>query len=177
MDHIITRDLKDQGLDGERVALVIKDVYSKFRYIYPAEAKDTESCINSSKHFLKVEDKIGTIYSDNAPERIAAARNLKARLVTSRAYVKLWPLAAQHQAIALNLTEKFDSKSIPWEDRFGEGFDGLMVPFGAKVLYWNNQSRMSLVSPSSQLREWTESFLGTTFSLDSVGERSSWSHL
>ena len=34
MDRIITRDLKDQGLDGERVALVVKDVYSKFRYIY-----------------------------------------------------------------------------------------------------------------------------------------------
>ena len=38
----------------------------------------------------------------------------------------------------LNLTERFDSKSIPWEDRFGEAFDGLKVPFGAKVLYWNN---------------------------------------
>ena len=24
------------------------------------------------------------------------------------------------------------------KDRFGEAFDGLMVPFGAKVLYWNN---------------------------------------
>ena len=167
MDHISTRDLKDHGLDGERVALVVKDVYSRFSYIYPAEAKDTESCINSFKDFLKVEDKIGTIYSDNVPELIAAARSLKARLVTSRAYVtenksviereiriilegtranleqagtgvNLWPLAAQHHAMALNLTERFDSKSIPWEDRFGEAFDGLMVPFGAKVLYWNN---------------------------------------
>ena len=87
VDHIITRDLKDHGLNSERVALVIKDVYPKFRYIHPAEAKDTESCINSFKNFLKVEDKIGTIYSDSAPELIAAARSLKARLVTSRAYV------------------------------------------------------------------------------------------
>ena len=167
MDHIIARDLKDHDLDGERVALVVKDVYSKFRYIYPAEAKDTKSCISSFKPFLKVEDKIGTIYSDNAPELTAAARSLKARLVTSRAYVnenksvieremrtilegtranleqagtgvKLWPLAAQHHAMAPNSTDRFDSKSIPWEDRFGEAFDGLKVPFGAKVLYWNN---------------------------------------
>ena len=87
MAHIITRDSKDHGLDGEMVALVIKDVYSQFRYIYPAEARDTESCINSFKHFLKVEDKIGTIYSGDAPELIAAAKSLKARLVTSRAYV------------------------------------------------------------------------------------------
>ena len=55
--------------------------------------------------------------------------------------MKLWPLAAQHHAMALNLTERFDSKSIPWEDRFGEAFDGLMVPFGAKVLYWNNSKQ------------------------------------
>ena len=40
--------------------------------------------------------------------------------------------------MALNLTERFDSKSIPWEDRFGKAFDELMVPFGAKALYWNN---------------------------------------
>ena len=126
---------KDHGLDGERVALIIKDVYSKFRYIYPAEAKDTESCINSFKHFFEVEDKISIIYSDSAPELIAAARGLKARLVTARVYnnenksviereirtifegtranleqagagVKLWPLAAQHHATAL----KFDGK-------------------------------------------------------------------
>ena len=51
MDRIITQDLKDHGLDSERAALVIKDVYSKSRYVYPAEAKDTESCINSFQAF------------------------------------------------------------------------------------------------------------------------------
>ena len=122
-------------------------------WLFKDGAWSTVEDINSFKHFLKAEDKIGTIYSDNAPGLIAAARSLKARLVTSRAYVnenksviereirtilegtranleqagtgvKLWPLAARHHAMALNLTERFDSKSIPWEDRFGEAFDG-----------------------------------------------------
>ena len=62
----------------------------------------------------------------------------RANLEQAGAGVKLWPLAAQHHAMALNLTERFDSKSIPWEDRFGEAFDVLKVPFGAKVLFWNN---------------------------------------
>ena len=206
IDHIITRDLKDHGLDGERVALLVKDVYSKFRYIYPAEAKDTESCINSFKHFLKVEDKIGTIYSDNAPELIAAARSLRARLVTSRAYVnenksviereirtilkgtranleqagtgvKLWPLAAQHHAMALNLTERVDSKSIPWEDRFGEAFDGLKVPFGAKVLYWNNPKQNVTGESKFSATGVDGVFLGYHIRLDSIGERSTWLHL
>ena len=62
----------------------------------------------------------------------------RANLEQAGTGVKPWPLTAQHHAMALILTERFDSKSIPWEGRFGEAFDGLIVPFGAKVLYWNN---------------------------------------
>ena len=47
----------------------------------------------------------------------------------------LWPYAAQHHAMALNTTKRLDVARIPWEDRFGTPFNGLMVPFGAKVLF------------------------------------------
>ena len=77
----MARDLKDHGLGGERVAVVVKNVYLKFRYIYPSETKDTESCIRTLLHFLKVEDKVGTIYSDSALGLVSAAKSLKARLV------------------------------------------------------------------------------------------------
>ena len=40
--------------------------------------------------------------------------------------------------MALNTTKRLDVARIPWEDRFGTPFDGLMIPFGAKVLFWNN---------------------------------------
>ena len=50
----------------------------------------------------------------------------------------LWPYAAKHHAMALNTTKRFDVARISWEDRFATPFDGLMVPFGAKVLFWSN---------------------------------------
>ena len=40
--------------------------------------------------------------------------------------------------MALNTTKRLDVARILWEDRFGTPFDGLMIPFGAKVLFWNN---------------------------------------
>ena len=51
---------------------------------------------------------------------------------------KLWPLAAQHHAMALNATKRLDNGIVPWEARYREPFLGLMIPFGARVLYWNN---------------------------------------
>ena len=40
--------------------------------------------------------------------------------------------------MALNLSKRMDCAKIPWEDRFGETFSGLIIPFGARILYWNN---------------------------------------
>ena len=44
-------------------------------------------------------------------------------------------------AMALNLTKRVDADAIPWDLRFGEPFGGMNVPFGAKVLYWNDPKR------------------------------------
>ena len=49
----------------------------------------------------------------------------------------LWPYA-QHHATALNTTKRLNVARIPWENRFGTPFNGLMVPFGATVIFWNN---------------------------------------
>ena len=164
IDHIITKDHRDHGFEGEKVAFVVKDVYSKFRYVYPSETKSSEQCTSDLQHFLKVEDKVGIVYSDNAPELEAVVKQLGVRHNTSRAYVNenkavieremrtilegtrsnlaqanmpdhIWPLAAQHHAMALNISKRLDVEKIPWEDRFGDSFDGLVVPFGAKVIY------------------------------------------
>ena len=164
IDHVVTRDLRDYGLENEKVAFVVKDVFSKFRYVYPSPTKEADQCHEDLQHFLQVGDKVGVVYSDNAPELKDAVRRMKFRHNTSRAYVdeniereirtvlegtranltqaglpdSLWPYAAQRHAMALNATKRLDVARIPWEDRFGTPFDGLMIPFGAKVLFWNN---------------------------------------
>ena len=167
VDHIITRDMLDHGYDDQKVALVVKDVYSQFRYVYPSDTKNSEQCHEDLLHFLGKDDEVGIIYSDNAPELGQAIKRLGVRHNTSREYVdenksviereirtilegtranleqsgmpeKYWPLASQHHAFALNLAKRFDTGVVPWEARFGESFTGLVVPFGAKVLYWHN---------------------------------------
>ena len=172
MDHIIARDLRDYGFDDQRVALVVKDVFSKFRYVYPSDTKEGEQVLEDLLHFVGVDDDIKVMYSDNAPELIDGVKQLDRRIrhVTSREYAnqnksvvereirtvlegtranlvqsglpeKFWPLAAQHHAMALNLTKRVDVDAIPWDLRFGEPFSGMNVPFGAKVLYWNDPKR------------------------------------
>ena len=68
VDHVVTRDLRDHGLDSEKVAFVVKDVFSKFRYVYPSPTKQADQCHEHLQHFLQVGDKAGVVYSDNAPE-------------------------------------------------------------------------------------------------------------
>ena len=167
VDHIITRDMLDHGYNDQKVALVVKDVYSQFRYVYPSGTKNSDQCHEDLLHFLGKDDDVGIIYSDNAPELGQAIKRLGVRRNTSREYVdenksviereirtilegtranleqsgmpeKYWPLASQHHAFALNLAKRFDTGVVPWEARFGESFTGLVVPFGAKVLYWHN---------------------------------------
>ena len=86
-DHAVTRDLRDHGLEIEKVAFVVQDVFSKFRYVSPSPTKEAEQCHEDLQHVLQVGDKVGVVYSDNAPELQDAVRRMKFRHNTSRAYV------------------------------------------------------------------------------------------
>ena len=145
-DHIITRDAKDYGFQDETVAHVVKDVYSKFRYAYPATNKSGEQCHEDMLHFLAVDDNVKVLYSGNALEFDYAAKQPRCRHKTSRAYVdenkaviereirtilegtrsnlvqsglpnRYWPLAAQHHAMCLNITKRLDNGQVPWDMR------------------------------------------------------------
>ena len=80
LDHIITRDLRDHGF---KVVFVIKNVYSvysKFLNLYPSETKSSGQCYSADvQQFLKVEDKLGIVYSDHAPQLKAAVKQLGVR--------------------------------------------------------------------------------------------------
>ncbi|CAE7521448.1 unnamed protein product, partial [Symbiodinium pilosum] len=86
IDHIITRDLRDHGFDDQKVGFVVKDVCTKFRYVYPDATKEGEQCYENLLHFTGVDDEIGVIYSDNAPELEYAVKKLGVRHNTSREY-------------------------------------------------------------------------------------------
>ena len=87
IDQAVTRDLRDHGLENEKVAFVVKDVFSKFRYLYPSPTKEADQCHEDLQNFLQVGDKVGVVYSDNAPELKDAVKRMLFRHNTSRAYV------------------------------------------------------------------------------------------
>ena len=51
------------------------------------------------------------------------------------------PLAMQHFAHAHNVLRSLGHEETPWERRFDQPFTGPLVPFGAKVLFYNNPHR------------------------------------
>ena len=164
VDHLITRD--------QRVGLVIKDVCAKFQCVYPSPTKEADQVHDDLLHFVGVDDEIGIIYSDHAPELKDAVHRMGIRHNTSREYVdenkavierevrtilegtranlvqsglpdSMWPLAAQHHAMALNTSPRVATGAIPSEGRFGEQFPGMHVPFGARVLFWNPKQNVT----------------------------------
>ena len=72
-DHVILRDDEEIDIDGARVALVVKDVATDFRYVHPSARRSTWECVAGFKHFIKSTDEVGIFYSDNSPELIATS--------------------------------------------------------------------------------------------------------
>ena len=134
------------------------------------KSKDAQSCVDALNHFIGSKDDVQVVYTDNSPELIRAIKDLGYRHQTSIEYVdssksfierevrqmlegarsnllqsglplKMWPLAMQHHATAINASPQLDGSDSPWQLRFGEEFPAMNIPFGAKVLFWNNPKR------------------------------------
>ena len=163
-DHLILRDDEEEAIDGSRNALVVKDIATDFRCVYPSARKTTRDCVLALKHFTRGRDDIGVFYSDNAEELVKAASELKWRHVTSVPYISksnaqaersirsvldgtrinleqaglhhtYWTHAARHCCMAHNILGDQESQT-PWQLRFDEKFKGPMIPFGVRIDYW-----------------------------------------
>ena len=133
-DHVIIKKNVEEGLRGEQVALVLKDLHTQYRFVYPSQSKDAQSSVDALNHFIGAKDDVQVVYTDISPELIRAIKNLDYRHQTSIEYVdssksfaerevrqmlegarsnllqpglplKMWQLAMQHHATrAPNLT-------------------------------------------------------------------------
>ena len=172
-DHVIIKKNVEEGVRGEQVALVWKDLRTQYRFVYPSQSKDAQSTVDGLNHLIGSKDDVQGVYTDNSPEQIRAIKDSgyrRYRHQTSIEYVdssksfaerevrqmlegahrnllqsglplKVWPLAMQHHAAAINASPQLDGSESPWQLRFGEEFPALHIPFCAKVLFWNNPKR------------------------------------
>ena len=163
-DHTVVKANVEEGMKGETIALVMKDIHTQFRHVYPSQSKSSDSCVSAFNHFLSHKDEVGAVYTDNSRELIATIGELGYRHQTSTEYVdssksfvereirhmlegtrtnlvqsglpaRMWPLAMQHFSLAVNASPQLNGDESPWKLRFGEDFLGQLVPFGAKVLF------------------------------------------
>ena len=168
-DHLINFGERNEGDDGELVAMVFKDVYTDVRYCYPSASKHTRECVAAMKHFIGPKVEVGVFYSDEAPELKRAAAEMKWRHHVGTAYVsqtnavaernlrsimegtranllqsglnhKYWPYAAKHSCMAHNIAEDYEVDS-PWKIMTGKRWKGPQIPFGARVDYWTGPKR------------------------------------
>ena len=75
--HLITSDDREIGIDQSRVALVVRDVATDFRYVYPAARKTSHQCVMAFKHFVRTGETANIFYSDRAPELVKVADQLE----------------------------------------------------------------------------------------------------
>ena len=86
-DHVLIKANVEEGMKGEKVALVIKDIHTQFRYVYPSQSRFAEDCTFAINHFVNGKDDVEVIYTDNSRELKAAIKELGYRHQTSIEYV------------------------------------------------------------------------------------------
>lgn len=86
-DHTVVKENVEEGIKGETLALVMKDIHTQFRHVDPSQTKSSESCVAAFNHFLSHKDEVGAVYTDNSRELIATIGELGYRHQTSTEYV------------------------------------------------------------------------------------------
>jgi hypothetical protein len=73
----VARDVNEQSIDGDRVAMVMKDVATNFRWIYPPARSHAKDRVLAFRHFVATGDEVGMFYSNSAPSiKLACRENL-----------------------------------------------------------------------------------------------------
>ena len=169
-DHVIMKRSVETGVQDEHVMMVVKDVYTQYRYAYPSDSKSTDEIIKGFNHFLKSTDRVGVVYTDNSPEFCAAikeygvvhqtsveyldstksvvereARTMlegaRSNLVQANIDISMWPYAVRHHCMAMNLSEQLTGDRSPWDLRNKRDFSGKIIPFGCLVYFWEDRKR------------------------------------
>ena len=75
-DHVIIKKNVEEGFRGEQVALVLKDLHTQYRFVYPSQSKDAQSSVDGLNHFIGPKDDVQVVYTDNSPELIQSHQRL-----------------------------------------------------------------------------------------------------
>ena len=162
-DHKVLSDICESR-NNHRYAVVVQDLATQWIQAYPCKNKTSQETQRSLQKFLEPERKPKVIYTDNslefgkacedlswnhctsAPHRsetngIAerAVRRVKegtsAVLLQSGLNESWWADSMECYTYLRNVTDLLFDEKTPYERRFGQPFEGLIIPFGSLVEY------------------------------------------
>ena len=70
-DHVIIKKNVEEGFRGEQVALVLKDLHTQYRFVYPSQSKDAQSSVDGLNHFIGPKDDVQVVYTDIIPQNLS----------------------------------------------------------------------------------------------------------
>ena len=177
MDHVVLRE-STEGIDGDRGALVLQDIFSGYVGFYPAKDRTVDECIRALRHFVGTIEVI-FIQSDNAREFLALARELNVAHSSSTPYrhqsnahierqigvilqltrvllhqsgarLATWPWAGRFAAWVLNTRGSGEGTSA-YKKRFACEASAELFPYGCRILYRNpNQDSTHKFAPIAE---------------------------
>ena len=74
-DHLVAQNGSMEGITGDRDAIIIKDLFSKVKALFPVFSKTGQEAENVLKRFFG-DKRVEVFYSDNAPELKLACKNV-----------------------------------------------------------------------------------------------------
>ena len=162
-DHKVLSD-NCESRNNHRYAVVVQDLATQWIQAYPCKTKTSQETQRSLQKFLEPERKPKVIYTDNSLEFGKACEDLSWNHCTSTphrsetngiaeravrrvkegtsAVLLQWGLNESWWADSMecytylrNVTDLLSDGKTPYERRFGQPFEGPVVPFGSLVEY------------------------------------------
>ena len=173
-DHKVLRD-NCESRNNHRYAVVVQDLATQWIQSYPCTTKTCQEIQRSLQKFLEPDRKPKVIFTDNSVEIGKACEDLSwnhctctphrsethgiaeravrrvkegtsAVLLQSGLDKKWWPDSMECDTSLRNVTDLSSDGKTPYERRFGEPFNGPIIPFGSLVEYYpisvKDQSRI-----------------------------------
>ena len=154
--------------------MIILDYYTRFIGAYPSKTRDVNEAHDSIHRFCGVDARPKAVYSDNAPEIIAAVRPIGGHSATCTPHVpatngaaencvrkvtegtacsldqsgfsfQWWNAAMQCFTFLRNACDIQHFGTTPYFARFGVDFKGLRIPFGAEISYMKFEMETKVV--------------------------------
>ena len=119
--------------------------------------QENSSLVTDTKHQQSMWDSSKSLVEREIRHMLEGTRT---NLVQSGLPLQYWPMAMQHFSMAVNATPQLNGDDAPWKLRFDENFPCQLIPFGAKILFWNNPKRIDNTSGKTSPAANDRIFLG-----------------